>query len=73
MQGGLVQSLRVVTPNAPEMTQATLHAEHSAVRKLCVALELGGTRWKLAASSGGLKITETGVAAGMLKGWGKPS
>jgi transposase len=53
------------------MTQATLHAEHSAVRKLYVALELGGTRWKLAASSGGLKITETSVAAGDAEGLGQ--
>lgn len=47
------------------MSQATLPGQHSPITpKLCVALELGGTRWKLAASSGGTKITETSVAAG---------
>jgi transposase len=47
------------------MTQATLQAEHSVKeRTLLVALELGGTRWKLTANSGGTKITETTVAAG---------
>jgi len=51
------------------MTQATLQAEHNAsVAKLCVALELGGTRWKLVASSGGTKITETSVPAGDIEG-----
>jgi transposase len=47
------------------MTEATLQAEHSAVvRKLLVALELGGTWWKLTASSGSTKTTETNIAAG---------
>jgi len=47
------------------MTQATLSAEHSPTEpKLCAALELGGTRWKLVASSGGTKITETNMTAG---------
>ena len=51
------------------MSQATLHAEHSArERTLYVALELGGTRWKLAAGTGGTKITETSVAAGDVEG-----
>lgn len=51
------------------MTQATLQAEHSASeRTLLVALELGGTRWKLTASHGGTKITETTVAAGDVEG-----
>jgi len=54
------------------MTQATLQAEHSASeRTLLVALELGGTRWKLTASSGGTKITETTVAAGDVEGLGR--
>ena len=55
------------------MTQATLPAEHSAIpRQLHVALELGGTRWKLAASSGGMKVTETRVGAGDVDGlWDK--
>ncbi len=47
------------------MTRATLQAEHTAVEpKLRASLELGGTRWKLTASSGGTKVTETSVAAG---------
>jgi len=47
------------------MTQAILQMEHNSIpRKLCVALELGGTRWKLIASSGGTKVTESSVAAG---------
>jgi transposase len=51
------------------MSRATLHAEHSASeRTLYVALELGGTRWKLAASTGGTKMTETSVAAGDVEG-----
>jgi transposase len=51
------------------MTQATLPAEHSvSERTLLVALELGGTRWKLTASSGGTKLTETNVAAGDVEG-----
>jgi transposase len=55
------------------MTQATLQAEHSASeRKLLVALELGGTRWQLTASSGGTKVTEMSVAAGDVQGlWQK--
>jgi transposase len=51
------------------MTQATLQAEHSgSERTLLVALELGGTRWKLTASSGGTKLTETNIAAGEVEG-----
>ena len=47
------------------MVQAILHVEHNAIpRTLCVALELGGTRWKFVASSGGTKVTETAVRAG---------
>jgi transposase len=46
------------------MPEATLHSENNAGRKLLVALALGGTQWRLAASSGGTKITETRVAAG---------
>jgi transposase len=55
------------------MTQAILQVEHNPIpRKLCVALELGGTRWKLVASSGGTKVTESGVAAGDVDGlWQK--
>jgi transposase len=52
------------------MTRATLHSEDNATtpRKLLVALELGGTHWRLAASSGGTKITETQLAAGDVDG-----
>ena len=51
------------------MNQATLQAELSATDpKLCVALELGGSRWKVTASSGGTKVTETSVAAGDVEG-----
>src|SRR5215467_15799223 len=58
-----------LTHRRPSMTQATLQAEHNAsVAKLCIALELGGTRWKLVASSGGTKITETSVPAGDIEG-----
>lgn len=55
------------------MTQATLHVEHSPIAPtLCVSFELGGTRWKLTASSGGTKVTETSVAAGDVEGlWQK--
>jgi transposase len=51
------------------MTRATLHSEHNATTgQLLGALELGGTWWKLAASSGGTKVTETRVAAGDVAG-----
>jgi transposase len=51
------------------MTQATLQVEHSASeRTLYVALELGGSRWKLAASSGGTRVTEKSLAAGDVDG-----
>lgn len=51
------------------MTRATLHNEHNATTgQLLAALELGGTWWKLAASSGGTKVTETRVAAGDVDG-----
>jgi transposase len=51
------------------MTRATLHSEHTALpRPLLVALELGGTHWRLAASSGGTKITETRLPAGDVNG-----
>jgi transposase len=51
------------------MTQATLQSERSAITgQLCVALELGGRWWKLTASSGGTKVTESSVAAGDLEG-----
>jgi transposase len=51
------------------MAQATLQNQDSApARKLLAALELGGTWWKLAASSGGTKVTETRVAAGDVEG-----
>ena len=55
------------------MIQATLPREHSPIgAKMCVALELGGTRWKLTASSGGTRVTETSVAAGDVEGlWQK--
>jgi transposase len=47
------------------MTQATLQTERSPITpKLCMALELGGSRWKMIASSGGTKVTESTVAAG---------
>lgn len=47
------------------MTQATLQPQDSATpRKLLVALELGGTWWKFAASASGPKLTESRVPAG---------
>jgi transposase len=46
------------------MARATLQAEHNASeRRLYVALELGGTRWKLAAGTGGTRVTDKSVAA----------
>lgn len=55
------------------MIQATLQRQDSPIgAQLCVALELGGTRWKLTASSGGTRVTETSVAAGDVEGlWQK--
>ncbi len=51
------------------MTRTTLPAQHSAFEAtLYVAFELGGTQWKLAASRGGTKITESSVAAGDVAG-----
>jgi transposase len=51
------------------MTQATLQTQHTAMAgKLLVALELGGTWWKFAASSGGPKVTESRVPAGDVDG-----
>lgn len=51
------------------MMRATLQVEHSAIEpKLYVALELGGTNWKLAAGSGGTKVSEARMAAGDVGG-----
>lgn len=51
------------------MTRATLPSQHSALSgKLLGALELGGTHWRLTASRGGTKITETRLAAGDVDG-----
>jgi transposase len=55
------------------MIQATLQSELSApTATLCVALELGGSRWKLTASTGGTKVTESSVVAGDMEAlWAK--
>lgn len=51
------------------MARATLQTEHNATSaQLLVALELGGTWWKIAASSHGPKVTETRVPAGDIDG-----